>query len=98
MEHFDFVLIGGGIVGSSLYYKLAMAHPEAKIVLLEKESALASHQTGRNSGVIHSGLYYKPGSLKARTCIDGYAQMLDLLRSMGLSTRSVARWSLLLAA
>ena len=84
MEHFDFVLIGGGIVGSSLYYKLAMAHPEAKIVLLEKESALATHQTGRNSGVIHSGLYYKPGSLKARTCIDGYAQMLDFAQEHGV--------------
>ena len=77
MDNYDFILVGGGIVGSAVAYKLGTAYPEAKIVLIEKESALASHQTGRNSGVIHSGLYYKPGSLKARTCLDGYRQMLE---------------------
>ena len=84
MEQYDFIVVGGGIVGAAVYYKLATAHPEAKIVLLEKESALASHQTGRNSGVIHSGLYYKPGSLKARTCLDGYRQMLDFAAEHGV--------------
>ena len=84
MEQYDFIVVGGGIVGAAVYYKLAAAHPEAKIVLLEKESALASHQTGRNSGVIHSGLYYKPGSLKARTCLDGYRQMLDFAAEHGV--------------
>ena len=81
MEQFDFILVGGGIVGAAVSYKIAKAYPEAKVVLIEKESALAQHQPGRNSGVIHSGLYYKPGSLKARTCLDGYSQMLDFARS-----------------
>ena len=65
-------------------YKLGKAYPEVKIVLIEKESALATHQTGRNSGVIHSGLYYKPGSLKARTCLDGYRQMLEFAAEQGV--------------
>ncbi|HAG34678.1 MAG TPA: L-2-hydroxyglutarate oxidase [Cryomorphaceae bacterium] len=80
MEQFDFILVGGGIVGAAVSYKIAKAYPEAKVVLIEKEFGLAQHQTGRNSGVIHSGLYYKPGSLKARTCLDGYSQMLDFAR------------------
>lgn len=84
MEHYDFILVGGGIVGAAVAYKLGKAYPEAKIVLIEKESALATHQTGRNSGVIHSGLYYKPGSLKARTCLDGYRQMLEFAAEQGV--------------
>jgi L-2-hydroxyglutarate oxidase len=80
MESFDFAVVGGGIVGAATLYKLQQKFPEARLVLLEKEPESALHQTGRNSGVIHSGLYYKPGSLKATTCRDGYLQLLDFCR------------------
>lgn len=76
-DFYDLVVVGGGIVGAATAYKLRQRYPDAHLVLLEKEDEPALHQTGRNSGVIHSGLYYKPGSLKARTCIDGYRQLLD---------------------
>ncbi|MEY2785012.1 MAG: hypothetical protein RL277_1222 [Planctomycetota bacterium] len=69
----DLVVVGGGIVGLASARAWLLAHPGARVVLLEKESELAAHQTGRNSGVIHSGLYYKPGSAKARTCRRGKA-------------------------
>ena len=65
---FDIVVVGGGIVGLASAYKIARKHPGISIAVLEKEQQLASHQTGHNSGVIHSGLYYKPGSNKALTC------------------------------
>jgi (S)-2-hydroxyglutarate dehydrogenase len=68
-------IVGGGIVGLSVAYKLSQAAPNAKIILFEKEDKVAEHQTGRNSGVIHSGIYYKPGSVKAKTCRDGKAQL-----------------------
>jgi len=74
---YDCLIIGGGIVGLSTAYKLLESKPDLKVVLLEKESQLAKHQTGNNSGVIHSGIYYKPGSLKAKNCIDGYNMLLD---------------------
>ena len=74
--HFDFAIIGGGIVGAATAYKLQLRHPGKSILLLEKEKELARHQTGRNSGVIHSGLYYKPGSAKAATCVDGRKQLV----------------------
>lgn len=74
---YDCLIIGGGIVGLSTAYKLLQEKPNLKVVLLEKESQLAKHQTGNNSGVIHSGIYYKPGSLKAKNCIDGYNMLLD---------------------
>jgi L-2-hydroxyglutarate oxidase LhgO len=69
----DAVVIGAGIVGLATALALIRARPSLSVVVLEKESAIASHQTGRNSGVIHAGLYYKPGSLKARTCARGRA-------------------------
>ncbi len=74
---FDIVIIGGGIVGLAAGFKIKQAQPKLKIVILEKEDKIASHQTGHNSGVIHSGLYYKPGSLKAQNCIAGYHELLD---------------------
>lgn len=70
-ERFDTAIIGGGIVGLATAYELTRRYPGRTTVLLEKESRLADHQTGHNSGVIHSGVYYKPGSAKARTCIRG---------------------------
>jgi L-2-hydroxyglutarate oxidase len=73
---YDFIIIGGGIVGLATSWRLKQNHPELKISIIEKENAVASHQTGHNSGVIHSGIYYKPGSLKAKNCIAGYQQMI----------------------
>ncbi|MCO5285740.1 MAG: L-2-hydroxyglutarate oxidase [Chitinophagaceae bacterium] len=68
---FDIIIVGGGIVGAATFYRIQQHHPELKIALLEKENRLAAHQTGHNSGVLHSGLYYKPGSLKAKNCVQG---------------------------
>lgn len=74
------VIIGGGIVGLAAAYALTRAVSSARVVLLEKELALGLHQTGRNSGVIHSGIYYRPGSLKALTCQTGRGLLLDFCR------------------
>ncbi|MEX2379536.1 MAG: L-2-hydroxyglutarate oxidase, partial [Vicingaceae bacterium] len=68
---YDITIIGGGIVGAATFYQLQKQFPKLKILLIEKEDALAAHQTGHNSGVIHSGLYYKPGSKKAINCVKG---------------------------
>lgn len=73
--HSDFLVIGGGIVGLATAWQLKHQFPDAKIRLLEKEPKVAAHQSGRNSGVLHSGIYYKPGSLKAITCREGKLQM-----------------------
>jgi L-2-hydroxyglutarate oxidase LhgO len=73
---FDIVVIGGGIVGLASAYKIQCNHPGISIAVLEKEEQLASHQTGRNSGVIHSGLYYTPGSNKAKTCTKGRRELV----------------------
>lgn len=73
---FDVVVIGGGIVGLAAAYKITLNHPDISIAVLEKENRLAAHQTGHNSGVIHSGLYYRPGSNKAKTCIEGRKELV----------------------
>lgn len=73
---YDIVIVGGGIVGLATGLKLQSKRPNLKIAILEKEDQLAKHQTGNNSGVIHSGLYYKPGSLKATNCINGYHELV----------------------
>ncbi len=77
---YDFIIIGAGIVGLSTAYKLSLKHPDARILVLEKEQEVAAHQTGKNSGVIHSGIYYKPGSYKARNCVDGRHQLVEFCR------------------
>ena len=74
---YDIAVIGGGIVGCSFAMQAAQRFPDRRIVILEKESAVARHQTGHNSGVIHSGVYYKPGSLKARFCVEGASTMVE---------------------
>jgi L-2-hydroxyglutarate oxidase len=74
---YDYIVVGGGIVGAATAYKLSCKYPDSSIALIEKESELASHQTGRNSGVIHSGIYYKPGSLKALNCLEGRRQLVE---------------------
>jgi len=73
---FDVCIIGGGIVGLATGMKLAKKFPTLKLLLLEKEDQIAKHQTGHNSGVIHSGIYYRPGSVKARTCVSGRKALL----------------------
>ncbi|WP_138482383.1 L-2-hydroxyglutarate oxidase [Dyadobacter bucti] len=77
---YDITVIGGGIVGLATALRIKEQKPGLKILLLEKENEVARHQTGHNSGVIHSGLYYKPGSLKATNCIRGYEMLLDFCR------------------
>lgn len=74
---YDIVIVGGGIVGLATCLKIQKSNPALKIAILEKEDQLAKHQTGNNSGVIHSGLYYKPGSLKATNCINGYHELIE---------------------
>jgi len=82
---YDIAIIGGGIVGAATFYKLQKKYPGQKIVLIEKEDKLADHQTGHNSGVIHSGLYYKPGSLKARNCIQGRHELVAFAKEHGIA-------------
>ena len=81
-EHteFDIVVIGGGIVGLASAYKITLSHPNIRLAVLEKEDKLAAHQTGHNSGVIHSGLYYKPGSNKAKTCVKGRKELVTFAK------------------
>lgn len=74
---FDFIIVGAGIVGLATALKIQEKNPKKKILIIEKESKVAAHQTGNNSGVIHSGIYYKPGSLKAKNCVYGYKLLLD---------------------
>jgi len=81
---YDIAIIGGGIVGAATFYKLQKKYPELKIALFEKEDLLADHQTGHNSGVIHSGLYYKPGSLKAKNCIQGRHELVAFAKEYGI--------------
>src|SRR5256885_10089619 len=80
----DVGIIGGGIVGLATAYELTRRYPGNTVVVLEKERALARHQTGHNSGVIHSGVYYKPGSAKARTCIRGAALLRQFCDETGV--------------
>ena len=79
-QQFDLAIIGGGIVGAATFYKLQERFPELDLVLFEKENHLAAHQTGHNSGVIHSGLYYKPGSLKATNCVRGREELVTFCK------------------
>lgn len=75
-KEYDIIVIGAGLVGLSAAYHLKQRFPWKKLLLLEKEADICMHQSSNNSGVIHSGVYYKPGSLKARNCIEGYQRLL----------------------
>ena len=83
--NYDVIIVGGGIVGLATAHRLLEARPQFKILLLEKEPKLAAHQTGNNSGVLHSGLYYKPGSEKAKCAVQGLQQMLAFCRAHGIA-------------
>ncbi|MBZ5600141.1 MAG: L-2-hydroxyglutarate oxidase [Acidobacteriia bacterium] len=83
-QRFDVVIVGGGIVGLSTAMHFTRRFPNLRLLLVEKESAVARHQSGHNSGVIHSGIYYKPASLKARLCVEGAAAMVEFCREYGL--------------
>jgi (S)-2-hydroxyglutarate dehydrogenase len=77
---YDVIIVGGGAVGLATALQLLKKNPDLKAVVLEKENRVGNHQTGNNSNVIHSGIYYKPGSLKAKNCIHGYNLLLDFCR------------------
>ncbi|MDF1563305.1 MAG: L-2-hydroxyglutarate oxidase [Deltaproteobacteria bacterium] len=80
----DLIVVGGGIVGLACAHAALVAHPDWRVLVLEKEAELAAHQTGRNSGVIHSGIYYTPGSAKARLCRAGREQLIDFCTAEGV--------------
>ncbi|MGI5456035.1 L-2-hydroxyglutarate oxidase [Streptomyces sp. CA-249302] len=81
----DVLVVGGGIVGLSTAYAITRAAPGTRVIVLEKEAGPARHQTGRNSGVIHSGIYYRPGSLKARFAVRGAAEMVKFCAEYGIA-------------
>ncbi|VFV36509.1 PREDICTED: l-2-hydroxyglutarate dehydrogenase%2C [Lynx pardinus] len=88
---FDVVVIGGGIVGLASARALILRHPALSIGVLEKEKDLAIHQTGHNSGVIHSGIYYKPESLKAKLCVQGAALIYEYCKQKGISYKQCGK-------
>jgi L-2-hydroxyglutarate oxidase LhgO len=79
-SHYNVIIIGGGAVGLGAALEIKRRFPRQKLLLVEKEDKVARHQSGHNSGVIHSGVYYKPGSLKARLCVAGAAAMVEFCR------------------
>jgi L-2-hydroxyglutarate oxidase len=83
-SQYDLTIVGGGIIGLATALKIGRAHPGLRLLLLEKEAELARHQTGNNSGVIHSGLYYRPGSLKARSCVAGRKELMAFCDENGI--------------
>jgi len=83
--NFDIIIVGGGIVGLATAFKLQAHNPEKTILVLEKEKEVAAHQTGHNSGVIHSGIYYKPGSYKAIKCVEGRRELMDFVKEHNIA-------------
>src|SRR2546430_17602576 len=83
-SRYKVIIIGGGVVGLGVALEITRRLPHLRLLLLEKEDRVARHQSGHNSGVIHSGVYYKPGSLKARLCVAGAAAMVGFCREHGV--------------
>src|ERR1700730_1210351 len=83
-ESYDLIIVGGGIVGLAAALQITKRFPRLRLLLLEKESRVGQHQSGHNSGVIHSGIYYKPGSLKAKLCVEGARAMAEFCRAHGI--------------
>lgn len=83
-SRYNVIVVGGGVVGLAVAREITRRFPRLKLLLLEKEDGVARHQSGHNSGVIHSGVYYKPGSLKARLCVTGAAAMVEFCREHGV--------------
>ena len=81
---YDVCIVGGGIVGAATAYSFQKTYPDLKVLLIEKEDRPAAHQTGHNSGVIHSGIYYKPGSYKAKNCVEGKDQLIAFAKEHGI--------------
>src|ERR1700734_1993176 len=79
-SRYNVVIVGGGIVGLAVGLEITRRFPRVRLLLLEKEDHVGRHQSGHNSGVIHSGIYYKPGSLKAKLCVAGAAAMVEFCR------------------
>jgi (S)-2-hydroxyglutarate dehydrogenase len=90
-ERFDVAIVGAGMVGLATAWTVRGRYPEKSLVVLEKENEVASHQSGHNSGVVHSGVYYRPGSLKARLCLEGRAQLIDFAAHEGLRCRRIGK-------
>ena len=90
-QSFDIVIIGGGIVGLATGLHISRSFPGLRLLLVEKEDTFAKHQSGHNSGVIHSGIYYKPGSLKARLCVEGYTAMVEFCREHNITHKILGK-------
>ncbi len=86
----DLAIVGGGIVGLALARELTRRHPRLSVCVLERETELGVHQTGHNSGVIHAGVYYQPGSLKARLCVEGARELYEYCARTRSRTRRAA--------
>ena len=90
-DRYDVAIVGGGILGLATARAITERRPDARLVILEKESKLATHQTGHNSGVIHSGLYYRPGSYKARLCVEGARLMEAFCDEHGIRRQTIGK-------
>src|ERR1017187_1022264 len=90
-DRFDVVVVGAGILGLAVARELRHRYPSLTMVVLERESDVAQHQTGHNSGVIHSGVYYTPGSLKARMCVEGSKLMYEFCDEQGHPSGNLRR-------
>jgi L-2-hydroxyglutarate oxidase len=83
-SRYDVLIVGGGIVGLAVALEITQRFPRLRLLVLEKEALVGQHQSSHNSGVIHSGVYYKPGSLKAKLCVEGAQAMVEFCRDHGL--------------